>query len=411
MREVRLILVALAFVAGCDRAPSQDVLTARQLPGAIQADADAVVQANNQFACDLYGQLRTTPGNVFFSPFSISTALAMTDAGAAGATDAELRRALHFTLPTAQLHPAYGALLASLNTGRSYGAYTLATANRLFGQQGFPFLPGFLAVTGDDYGAELMPVDFAGDTDAARAAINAWVAAQTDGKIAELFEQGTLDSSTVLALANAILFKGTWHKQFAPADTADAPFRRADGSTVTAPFMSKQDTLATAAIPGGLLAVMPFRGQDLSMVILLPDAVDGLPALEAQLAGATLAQWIGAAAEGQEATVTLPKFGVTSSFDLGPVLQALGIVSAFDPASADFSGMDGQRDLYVQTAVHKAVVAVDEEGAEAAAATGIGMGRVSAPMPFVADHPFLFVIHDEVTKSILFLGRLEDPNQ
>jgi serpin B len=416
MRPVRSIIALLALVAACDGAhaptPSQEVLTARQLPAAIQADATAVVQANNQFACDLYTKLATGDGNLFFSPFSISTALAMVDAGAAGTTDAELRQTLGFTLPGDRLHAAYGALLHSLDTGRGFGAYTLATADRLFGQQGFAFQPAFLAITKDDYGAELQPVDFIGDAEAARTTINQWVSDQTDAKIPELFGAGSLDSSTRLALANAILFKGTWQTQFKPADTSNAPFARADGTSVTAPLMSKQDSIATASIPGGRLGILPFRGQDLSMIILLPDAPGGLPALEAQLAGAALAQWIGAAATlGEDVEVVLPKFGVTSSFDLGGVLQALGIVSAFDPTTADLSGMDGQRDLFIQTAIHKAVVTVDEEGAEAAAATGIGVGTSSAPMPFSVDHPFLFLIYDNVTGSVLFLGRVTDPTQ
>jgi serpin B len=410
MRHARPLLVALLLVAGCGDG-SHDNRAARRLPAEIQGDADAVVVANNQFACDLYAQLGVQEGNLFLSPFSISTALAMVDAGAAGQTDTELRNALHFTLAGAQLHAAYGALLASLNIGRDSGEYTLATANRLFGQQGFAFLPAFLATTRDDYGAELLPVDFEGDAEGARGTINEWVSSQTDGKIPELFESGSLDSSTRLALANAILFKGKWVEQFDKADTRDAPFHLAGGGTVTAPLMSRQGPIAIATIPGGQLGVLTFRGEDLSMIVLLPDEPDGLPTVEAALSGEALKQWIGAAVAMEEASVTLPKFGVTSSFDLGTVLGALGIVTAFDPNAADLSGIDGQRDLYLQQAVHKAVVAVDEEGAEAAAATGIGAGATSAPPAFVVDHPFLFLIYDEVTGSVLFLGRVVDPTK
>jgi serpin B len=345
------------------------------------------------------------------SPFSISTALAMLDAGAAGTTDAELRAASGFAaVPGDRLHAAYGALLASLDIGRGYGAYTLATADRLFGQQGFPFLPAFLAITKDDYGAELMPVDFAGDTEAARATINQWVASRTDGGIPELFSQGILDATTRLVLANAILFKGTWQTRFDPAVTSDGPFHLADGTTVTAPMMTKEDAVAQATIPGGALAVLPFKGQDLAMIVLLPDAADGLPALEAQLSGAALAQWIGAASA-IDTSLTLPRFGVASTFDLGAVLQGLGVTSAFDPAAADLSAMDGQRDLSVQAVVHRAVVTVDEVGATAAAATGISVGKHAAARSLTIDRPFLFLIHDEVTGSVLFLGRLADPTK
>ena len=384
------------------------VVADRQVPEAIEEDARAVAQANNQFACDLYGAL--DDGNMFFSPFSISAALAMIDAGAAGDTDAELRAALHFALPGDRAHAAYGALLDSLDVGRGFGGYTLATADRLFGQKGYPFLPSYLAITRDDYGAELMPVDFAGDTEGARRTVNDWVAGQTDGKITELFGADDLDESARLVLANAILFKGTWEHQFDPGDTSEAPFHLADGSSVTAEMMSKEDTIAQTLIPGGRLGVLPFKGEDLAMVLLLPDSPDGLPALEAQLTGAALGEWIAAAHKGDEkATVRIPKFEMKDSFHVDAVLQALGVTSAFDPDLADFSAMDGQRDLYLQTTVHKAVIKVDEKGAEAAAATGASMGATSVPEPFEADRPFTLLIYDQVTSSVLFMGRMADP--
>jgi serpin B len=332
----------------------------------------------------------------------------MLDAGAAGETDAELRSALHFTLPGERAHEAYGALLGSLAVGRGFGAYTLATANRLFGQQGFEFLPGFLATTKDHYGAELMPVDFAGDAEGARGAVNEWVRGETDGKIGELFEPGSLDGTTRLVLANAILFKGKWDDRF--DDTRDRPFRIADGTQVTVPLMTKQDAIAIARIPGGRLGVMPFRGKDLSMLVLLPDEPSGLPAIEQQLSAASLAEWIGRArADGRRAAVALPRFRLEAALDLKEVLEALGVVTAFDPSRADFSAMNGRRDLHLQKTVHKAVIAVDEEGAEAAAATGAGAGVVSVPQSFEVDRPFVLMIYDHVTGAVLFMGRVMDP--
>ena len=403
-----LLLVLLAGACSDDI----DIIAARQLPAGLRGDAAVVVAGNNQFAADIYGKLAATPGNVFLSPFSISTAFAMVDAGAAGQTDAELRGAFHFTLPGEQTHAAYGALLDSLDVGRGFENYTLATANRLFGQDGFPFLAPFLATTKDHYGAELLPVDFAGNAEAARGTINDWVASETDDKITELFGPGSLDSSTRLALANAILFKGNWVKHFEHGQTADAPFTLGDGSTVSAPMMHKEDAIAIGQVPGGRIGVLPFDGKDIAMMVLLPEAADGLPALEAQLSGEAVAGWIAGVHDGDEETsVSLPKFGFTSQFDLSGTLIDMGLATAFDPAAADLSAMDGARDLYLQSAVHQAVIAVDEDGAEAAAATGVGAGTTSVPEPFDVDHPFVFFIYDQVTGSILFLGRVADPTK
>jgi serine protease inhibitor len=404
--------LGFALLAACTSAP--DVMSARQIPADVAPDVAAIVQANNAFACDVYTKLSTEPGNLFFSPFSMSTALAMIDAGAAGDTAAQLRSALHFTLPADRQNAAYGAVLASLDRGRDYGEYSLATANRLFGQAGYPFLPSFLAVTRDQYGAELEPIDF-GDAAAATATINQWVSEQTEGKIPELFEPGVLDSATRLVLANAIYFKGRWELEFNPAEPG--PFFRADGSMVTVPIMGKQDPIDVGVIRGAdgtvlaQLGVLPFRGKDLSMIVLLPTARDGLPQLEAQLTAAALGDWLAAprAPLDPRSFVWMPKFHVESSFHLIRTLQELGIHDAFDPSLADLSGMTGGRELFVQSTEHKAWIAVDEHGAEAAAATGAGVGIVSLPPSFQVDHPFVFLIYDEVTHSVLFMGRVEQP--
>lgn len=405
MRAHAFLMLA---AAGCTSQP--DVITARQLPAAIQGDAAAVVAANNQFACDVLAKVPA--GNSVFSPFSISTALAMLDAGAAGQTDSELRAALHFTLPGAQTHAAYGALLASLDTGRGYGGYTLATADRLFGQQGFAFLPDFLATTKTDYHAELEPLDFESAPDASRATVNQWVASQTDGKIPELFPAGSIDPSTRLVLANAIVFKGSWDMQFDPSKTATGSFHVAGGGDVSVPLMHASLPISTAALPGGRLGVLPFHGKDLGMLVLLPDAPDGLPQLEAQLTGDVIAAAVAAASPfGENIDLALPKFALEQNLALTSLLESLGITTAFDPVAADFSAIDGARDLYVQTAIHDATITVDEQGAEATAATGIGVGTTSLPPSFLADHSFAFAIFDQVTGSILFLGRVEDPSQ
>ena len=401
--------VALCLLAACS-SPRADVLVARQLPAAEAADVANLTTANNQFGCDLYAQLGS--GNTFFSPFSIATALAMLDAGAAGQTDAELRTAMHLMLAGDPLFSAYGALLSSLDTGRSYDNYTLATADRLFGQQGFPFLSTYLGVTKTDFEAQLESVDFtADDGETARATINAWVASQTDNKIPELFPKNSINAGTVLALANAILFKGTWANQFDPAQTQTGAFHVAGGSDVQAMLMHASQTVALAPITGGKLGLLPFAGNDLAMVILLPDSPDGLPALEAGLTGASIASAVAAAQSADNVTVALPKLQLTESFDLVSILMRLGIVSAFDPGTADLSGIDGEVGLFVQDAVHKATLTVDEEGAKATAATGISVGDSGESMPpsLIADHSFALAIYDQVTGSVLFMGRVSDP--
>lgn len=401
---------SVLLLAACSSDP--DVIAARQLPAALQGDAAAVVASNNQFACDVYAKTAAgTQTNAVFSPFSISTALAMLEAGASGTTDDELRTALHFTLPPDQLAPAYGALLTSLDTGRNYGAYTLATADRLFGQQGFAFQQPYLDTTDANYHAPLQPLDFAGDPEASRTTINDWVSSQTDDKIPELFPAGSIDASTRLVLANAILFKGDWDTQFDPQRTATSAFHVAGASDVSAPLMHAQLPVAIGALGStAQLGVLPFRGKDLALVVVVPNDPDGLPALEAQLSGTALTDAIAAAQPSLEPVdVTLPKFAITQNQSLDEILESLGIHAAFDPTTSDFSGIDGARDLYVQTVVHDAMITVDEHGAEAAAATGIGVGVASAPPELRADHSFVFVLYDNVTGSILFMGRVLDP--
>jgi serpin B len=422
MRMNKYLVFGL-LVAGCSGGSSDDdsnILAERALPAAVAGDATALAHASNQFAVDMYAKLSAGTGNLCLSPYSISTALGLLDAGAAGTSDQQLRTALHVDLPGDRFHTAEGAILDSLDTGRAHGAYTLASANRLYGQLGRSFLPAFLDLTKADYGAALESVDFAGNTEAARGTINGWVADQTDDKIKELFAPGDLSSSTVLALVNALVFKGSWQQHFDQARTMTAPFTRADGTTVQATMMHKSEAIAAQAIGGDVttghadvLGVLPFKGKDLSMVIVVPAAADGLPALESRLEAGTLdlaALVDGLDASDEKIEITLPKFSFTSSIDLTAPLKALGVTSVFG-SDADLSNIDGGHDLAVTTAVHKAFIAVDEDGAEAVAATGIGLSGAGAPTIFAitADHPFVFAIYDHVTHTILFLGRVGDP--
>lgn len=407
-----LLVVALGGCSGrsSSASSSSSSSSARDIPAAHKDDVAAAVRASNQFACDLYAKLAVGGGNVFLSPFSVSTALAMVDAGAGGTTDQELRSAMHVGLPGPRLHAAYGAMLASLDAGRASGSYTLAIANRLFGQTGFPFLPEFQSTMQRDYRAELMPLDF-GSPENARRTVNAWVADHTEQRLTELLAPGSLDASTRLVLANAILFKGTWQHQFSRDATRSGPFRLADGGTVQAAMMYKRDTVAIAAIPGGMIGVLPFRGDDLTMVVLVPERPGGLPEVERQLSGEAIGQWLTGAHASEDIEVMVPRFVLTSAFELPDVLASLGIASAFDPGRADFSALDGRRDLTLQRAVHQARITVNEEGAEAVAATVMTTRVTSVPPSLFLDRPFAFFIHDRVTGAILFMGRLADPTR
>lgn len=367
-----------------------------------------LVNGNNQFACDLYGRLRTESGNLFFSPGSISTALAMTYAGAKGNTAAQMAAALHFKLPQDQLHPAFAALSERVSAKKE--GMEVRIANRLWGQAGYPFLPEYLQLTKHDYGAELGQVDFVSRTEAARQTINTWVEQQTDEKIKDLIPQGALDEMTRLVLTNAIYFKGDWASPFDKKATKKAPFYLSADRSVEVPMMFENGLFRFAAVDGDRILALPYAGDDLSMWVLLPKEIDGLAALEAKLTPETLQKWE-TALRRRSVDVYLPRFKAESSFSLSGVLQAMGMTTAFAPGQADFSGMTERKDLSISEVVHKAFVDVNEKGTEAAAATGvvIGITSVQATPEFRADHPFVFLIRDNHTGSILFMGRMENP--
>jgi serpin B len=378
--------------------------------GDAKADVAAVVGGNTEFAFDLYAKLRDKDGNLFYSPESISTALAMTYAGARGETADEMTKTLHFTLKEGRLHPAFHTLIEELNGAGKKRGYQLNVANALWGQKGFGFLPAFLKLTKDNYGAGLQEVDFAGATEQARRTINAWVEKQTKDKIKELLQPGIIDSSTRLVLTNAIYFKGDWDRQFRKDLTRKEAFHLSADKTADAMLM--HDHGKFKYFDGGSFQAleMPYKGKELSMVVLLPKKLDGLAELEKTLTAAKLSEWLPKVRE-QEVEVALPKFKMTSEFSLKNTLAAMGMKQLFDPGQADLSGMNGERNLFVSAVVHKAFVDVNEEGTEAAAATGVAVKLAAAPVRnvFRADHPFVFLIRDNHSGSVLFLGRVVNP--
>ena len=373
----------------------------------------ALAAGNLDFACGLYGELAGGPGNLFLSPCSISTALAMTWGGAKGDTAAQMRKTLRFGLPDDDLHQAFAELQQRLNAAESRGKMRLRVANSIWPQKDYPFRKEYVTLLKDRYGVSVTPVDYVGAAESARGLINGWVSDRTEKKIQNLIPSGVLNNMTRLVLANAIYFKGTWATPFDKAATQDADFRLEGGRTAKAPFMYQESEHGYAESASLQALDLGYRGGDLSMVVLLPRRSDGLATLEKDLSPAKLTDWLRETTP-RKVRVFLPRFKMTYRFSVKESLLKLGMTDAFDPGKADFSGMGGKpHDLFISAVLHKAFVDVNEEGTEAAAATAVIISRAMAfatpPPEFRADHPFLFLIREKATGSILFLGRVADP--
>jgi serpin B len=396
-----LILATLAAALGGDSPMVEDT-----------DDTRAAVGGNNQFALDLYRQLAARDGNLFLSPFSISTALAMTYGGAEGKTAEEMGSVLRFPFGRERLHPAFAALLKEVKSGE-WQDYQLNVANGLWAQRDYAFKEEFKSLVKTNYGAELRELDFAAAAEEARQLINAWVEKQTQGKIEDVIGPGSITALTRLVLANAIYFRGRWADPFREQATENAAFRVTPQQEVTVPMMRRQEEFEYLETGSFQVLRLVYKGGNLSMIVFLPRKVDGLPEFENSLTTDKLAGWL-TKLDWREVRVFLPRFRVTSAFTLNEVLSAMGMQQAFDAKAADFSGLTGGKDLFLSLVIHKAFVDVDEKGTEAAAATALLAPTAAArsPLPpavFRADHPFLFLIHDQRSGSILFVGRVTNP--
>ncbi len=388
-------------------------------PDVPAADLQTITEDNNTFALDLYQTIRSQVGNLVFSPYSISLALAMTYAGAGGETQSQMAHALHFSLPADRLHPTFNALDLQLEqagqpTSPDVQPLQLNIANGIWAQANHPFLPGTLDLLAEDYGAGIHLADFIQQAEPTRQEINQWVSDQTKGKIKDLIPQGALDAMTRMVLANAIYFKGDWLSPFDPNSTQDAAFNLTDGSQTQVKMMfNTLHDLPYAGGDGYQAVELPYQGGNAAMDLLVPDSGkfnDFEAALDNQKLSAILQSL-----SSTTVVLGLPKFTYSSEFGLADVLKSMGMTDAFDPQRADFSGMDGQRDLYVGAVIHKAFVAVDEKGTEAAAATAVMMQAASEPAGemtrLTIDRPFLYLIRDIQTGQILFIGRVLNPSQ
>jgi serpin B len=427
---IALIVLFLVF-AGCTgkipvQPPSSLPEKTPESPLPVPAENPAnntmvsVADADNRFAFDLYARLaqdkRYTGSNLFFSPFSISSALAITYEGAQGKTADEIRSVFYFPKNDSDLREGYRNLNAGINSGDS--GYSLKTANALWAERTYPFLAEYTSTAERYYGAKTTNLDFKGSPEDARVTINTWVEGKTEKKIQDLIPAGVIDPTTRLIITNAIYFKGDWVKQFDKNKTTDADFRTGSGKTVQVPMMQRTDEDAVYLYADSAdlqMLSMPYEhstGSQLSMIVLLPRA-DNLTAAEASLSTGTLSA-LQQSAESRRVMVYFPRYTLKTKYSLPDTLGSMGMPTAFT-GNADFSAMDGTKDLFISDVIHQAFVDINENGTEAAAATAVVMKLAAAPVEredvpvFRADHPFIFLIRDDKTGTILFMGRVTDP--
>jgi serpin B len=375
------------------------------------SDTEGVITANTAFALDVYGKLKDAKANLFLSPYSISACLAMAQAGARGGTESQMAQALRLTQGQEKVNVGFAQLQSQLSKIERGKGVELAVASGLWGQKGHKFEPAFIKTLKRDFGAEASQMDFQNAPERARQQINSWVAKQTRGKIQDLLKPGALDPTTRMVLADAIYFKGRWARPFDRNKTTPVPFRVSEHRQVQVPLMNVAADFDYAEVDGLQLISLPYAGGDLAMVVLLPASTNGLAAVEAKLSPQAIQQWL-AGTRQQKVKLSLPRFKLETQLDLNQTLVQLGMHDAFG-AQADFSGIDGARDLYLSLVTHKALVEVNEEGTEAAASTGATLTLLGAepPVPvFRADHPFIFLIREVRSGIILFLGKLANPS-
>ena len=382
------------------------------------ADLKTLVGDNNSFASDLYQTLtKKTQANLIFSPLSISQVLAMTYAGAYGTTSSQIAKVLHFTLPAERLHPAFNALDLSLQKpapADNPDEFQLNIANSLWGQKGFPYLSGYLDLLAENYGAGVYLTDYSAAPETSRQAINQWVSRKTNNKINELLAPGTITPDTNLTLVNAIYFLGKWDNQFDPDQTHGAGFNLLDGTktTVSMMFFPSPRGLLYYKGPNYQAVELAYKGDQVAMTLIVPDTGHFSDVQKSISAKMLDDNWSKLAY--QDVDFAMPRYKFETRLGLGGILASMGMPNAMDNKTADFSGMDGRRDLYIGEVIQKALIAVDEDGTEAAASTvvilpGAGANEPDLEVHLTIDRPFIFVIHDWRTHSILFIGQVVDP--
>ena len=442
-----LLIILMAAAAGCDDAGSQTAPGAtptatpeptpavptgaaelrsrkdRSDPSATDGELADLVSGNSAFAFDLYRALGAKEGNLFYSPYSISLALAMTYAGARGETESQMADTLHYRLAQDRLHPAFNALDLELASrgggarGKAGQGFRLNIANAVWGQEGHDFVAPFLDLLAENYGGGVRPMDFRQAPEESRVTINDWVAERTEDRVKDLIPRGVIDSLTRLVLTNAIYFNAAWLHPFEESSTRPRPFHLLDASSINVPMMRTTAEFGYAKGDGYQAVDLPYHGHDLSMTILLPDR-GRFREFEESL-DAALVSRIVEEIKDRRVELTMPIFEFESQFRMTDTLKGMGMPRAFDRQKSNFSGMDGRSCLagehpclHVKDVIHKAFVSVDEEGTEAAAATAVEVGPESLPPPaeigVTVDRPFILLIRDRATGAILFVGRVRE---
>jgi serpin B len=419
LTAVLVMVLLLPLVACTQPAPGELLKSDKERitsPDVSQSEQALLVKGNSAFAFELYQALEGEEGNLFYSPYSISLALAMTYAGARNETAEQMADTLHFLLEQDRLHPAFNWLDAELASrgkgaaGKNGEGFRLNIVDAIWGQTDYEFLSDFLDVLAENYGAGLRVLDFVAEPEKSRVTINDWVSDQTEDRIEDLIPPGAIDALTRSVLTNAIYFNAAWAYPFNENVTADSPFYLLDSGQVIVSMMQQTESFGYTEGEGYQAVELPYDGDELSMVILLP-ASGNFQAFEGGLQAEDVSDIIGSL-EPSEVSLTMPKFEFDSDFSLKDTLAGMGMRDAFSPGDADFSGMTGNRELFISDVVHKAFVSVDEAGTEAAAATAVIVAGSAAPQPPVEvtiDRPFIFLIRDIQTGAILFIGRVLNP--
>ena len=411
--SILLAIALISFLSMCSSAETTEVSSSNiqriTEPDVNEESLGELASGNSSFAFDLYRTLGEEEGNIFFSPYSISAALAMTYAGAEGTTEAEMADVLKFTLPENLLHSSFNLVDQILTaSAEEDSTFSLHIVNALWGQTGYTFLPEFLGVLAANYGAGITLLDFSENTELCRETINEWVSEQTEGRIEDLIPQNLLTSVTKLVLTNAIYFNAQWLLQFDETGTYDRPFNLIDGEQVTVPMMSQTEHFPMTMGDGYMAAELLYSNRRASMLVIVPDQ-DYFFEVEERL-GNDLISEVTDNLRDENLYLNMPKFETVSAFQLENTLSDMGMPSAFG-VSADFSGMDGTLSLYIASVIHKAFISVDENGTEAAAATAVLMQKLNgeSSVEFIIDRPFIYLIRDRDTGTILFIGRVLNP--
>jgi serpin B len=434
MKRVFLLVIAvvlLSLVACTESVPdeisepdqpvSSEILLSEKervmLPDVNETDLATLVDGSTAFAFDLYQILRQTDGNMFYSPYSISIALAMTYAGARGETEQQMADTLHFVLPQDCLHPAFNSLDIELSQrgesveGEDGEGFRLNIVNAIWGQKDYQFLPTFLDILAENYGAGLRILDFINEMEESRFTINEWVSEQTEGRIEDLLPAGSINEWTRLVLTNAIYFNAAWNQSFREESTSIDKFYLLDGSMIEVPTMKQSQPFGYIEGSDYQAIELPYSGGELSMVIILPKE-GGFSTFEKSLNQQMLASIIDGI-DYREVVLSMPKFEFNTAVGLRDILSSMGMPAAFSD-TADFSGISGNHDLFISDIIHKAFISVDEAGTEAAAATGVIAGVIGIPEEPVEvnlNRPFIFLIRDIETATVLFIGRVIDPSE